>query len=305
MKKLKNTLFGGFLITSLAFTGYSHTLASQRFTSVDTELAQARQELQASSDSVKSLEIQVEVLEKKLAEEKAGRLNGEKKLKALSLELNKKHVQLARTQELQAETQRSFQDLEGEYAAETVSRLLKAGVIELGDGKFRPNEPISRGEFLQWLVKATNTVNPRTTQVRPATTGDSKFTDVTPDSPYFPFVQGATNSGFVIGYDETTFRPERNLSREEMIAIKVSFDKAKPQMNGNCGPRYTDFEQISPKYKQAVHNCDNSNYGSQTASHIWGSFKTFYPQKEVTRAEAALCVERIKAKYGYKSVGQK
>ena len=305
MKKLKNTLFAGFLIAGMAFTGYSHTLASQRFSSVDTELAQARQELKASSDSVKLLEIQVEVLEKKLAEEQAGRLKGEKKLKALSLEINKKELQATRTQELQAETQRAFQDLEGEYAAETVNRLLKAGVIEVGDGKFRPNDPISRGEFLQWLVKATNTVNPRNTQVHLAKTGESKFTDVAPDSPHFPFVQGATNSGFVIGYDETTFRPQRNLSREEMIAIKVSFDRDKPQMNGNCGPRYTDFEQISPKYRQAVHNCDNSNYGSQTASHIWGSFKTFNPQKEVTRAEAAVCVERIKAKYGYKLVGQK
>ena len=90
-----------------------------------------------------------------------------------------------------------------------------------------------------------------------------------------------------------------------MIAIKVSFDKREPVANGNCYNYYTDFEEIAPKYRQAIHNCDNSWYGSQTAAHIWGSIKTFRPKQAVTRAEAALCVERIKADSGYQMVGAK
>lgn len=309
MKKMKNTIFGGFLIASLAFTGYSHSMASQRFSAFDSKLTEARQELEASSQSLESLSSQLEAVQTELAQEKAERVKSEKTILALRLEVDAKAQEMAKAQErvhkAEEEKANSFQDLEGVYAADTIDRLLKAGVVELGDGQFRPDESISRAEFLEWLVKATNTVNERKSQIRLVKTGEPTFDDVASDHPAFPYVEGATSSGFVIGYDETTFRPKRALSREELIAIKVSFDKAPPQMNGNCGPRYTDFEEVSPKYKQAVHNCDNGGYGSQTAAHIWGNFKTFHPKRAVTRAEAALAVERIKGKWGWEFVGKK
>ena len=303
MGKGKDFIVGGLLCASITFAGYNHSMASQRFDDVNTELEQARVTLKESQTELGKLDSEISKLQKALEDESQRRLASEKKLqKAIALPPLPAPTSESSPQEA---APAGYSDVEGIYAQKTIENLLKAGVIELGDGQFRPDDPISRAEFLEWLVKANNAQNARDRQVRLAQSGQATFKDVRPDHPAFPYVQGATDSGFVIGYDETTFQPDRELSREEMIAIKVSFDKQEAHMNGNCYDRYTDFEEISPKYRQAVHNCDNSGYGSQTAAHIWGSMKTFRPQQSVTRAEAALCVERIKAKYGYQIVGAK
>ena len=285
MGKAKDFVVGGLLCASITFAGYSHSLASQRFDDVSTELQQARVSLENSKTELTKLDSEISKLQKALEDES--------------------QRSTAKSSPKEASVAAQYQDVEGIYAQKTVENLLEAGIVDIGDGQFRPDEPITRAEFLEWLVKATNQQLPRERQVRLARSGQAAFNDVQPDNPAFPFVQGAADSGFVIGYDETTFQPDRVLSREEMIAIKVSFDKREPVANGNCYNYYTDFEEIAPKYRQAIHNCDNSWYGSQTAAHIWGSIKTFRPKQAVTRAEAALCVERIKADSGYQMVGAK
>ena len=301
MAKGKDFIFGGLLCASLTFAGYSHSMASQQYNDVQGDLKQARVQLTESQAELGRLDSEMSSLRKALTEESQQRQSAEKKLTQRLLVAST----YSRPKPKQDKNTPKFKDLEGLYAQTTVENLLKAGVVEVGDGEFRPDASITRGEFLEWLVKSTNAQLPRDKQVRLASSGEATFDDVPADHPAFPYVQGAVNSGFVIGYDEATFRPERILSREEMIAIKVSFDKAEARMNGNCNPRYTDYEQISKKYRQAVHNCDNGGYGSQTAAHIWGNIKTFRPKDEVTRAEAALCVERIKGNYGYKILGSK
>ena len=301
MAKGKDWILGGLVCASITFAGYSHTLASQRYTNVQGDLRQARVEMDESLQELGRLNSEVSTLRTALKQESQQREAAEKKLLEKLLAASSSVA----SQPTQEKKTVRFKDLEGIYAQTTIENLLKAGIVEVGDGEFRPDAPITRGEFLEWLGKSSNVQLPRDRQVRLASNGEATFRDVPANHPAFPYVQGAVNSGFVIGYDAETFRPERILSREEMIAIKVSFDKAKPQMNGNCNARYTDFEQVSQKYRQAVHNCDNSGYGSQTAAHIWGNIKTFRPQEEVTRSEAALCVERIKAKYGYRILGDK
>ncbi len=303
MGKGKDLIVGGLLCASITFAGYSHSMASQRFDDVNTELERAQITLKESQTELGKLDSEISKLQKALEDESQRRLASEKKLQK-AIALPPLPAPTAESSPQEAEPA-GYTDIEGIYAQKTVENLLQAGIIDLGDGQFRPDDPISRAEFLEWLVKANNQQNARDRQVRLANSGQATFKDVQTDNPAFPYVQGATDSGFVIGYDETTFQPDRELSREEMIAIKVSFDKQEAHMNGNCYDRYTDFEEISPKYRQAVHNCDNGGYGSQTAAHIWGSIKTFRPKQSVTRAEAALCVERIKAKYGYQSVGAK
>lgn len=304
MGKAKDFVVGGLLCASITFAGYSHSLASQRFDDVSTELQQARVSLENSKTELTKLDSEISKLQKALEDESQRRQASEKKLQK-AINLPPMPVSTAKSSPQEASVAAQYQDVEGTYAQKTVENLLEAGIVDIGDGQFRPDEPITRAEFLEWLVKATNQQLPRERQIRLARSGQATFNDVQPDNPAFPFVQGAADSGFVIGYDETTFQPDRVLSREEMIAIKVSFDKREPVANGNCYNYYTDFEEIAPKYRQAIHNCDNSWYGSQTAAHIWGSIKTFRPKQAVTRAEAALCVERIKADSGYQMVGAK
>jgi len=307
MSKTKDLLFTGLLCASITFAGYNHTQAAQRLTDLDQRVGKAKATAQEREARLVELQAELESLAAKLATETQNRQAAQKRLMKLATTSKTPIIPKTsvRTERPLAAKAKTFGDIENEYAKDTIENLLAAGVLEAGDGHFHPQKTLTRGEFLEWMVKSTNKVAPRSEQIRLARSGDPTFSDVPADHPAFPYVQGAVNSGFVIGYDAETFRPEREISREEMIAIKVSFDKAEPVMNGNCNPRYTDFDKISPKYRQAIHNCDNSRYGSQTAAHIWGSIKVFRPQEKVLRSEAALCVERVKGRHGYKLLGKK
>lgn len=291
---LKTSVAVTVILGSLAFGGYSQVEAQNRTASADQKVTAVNSELAAKQAALAEFEALKADLERQLARTRAEREALAKKNETLKAE-NGRLLQKVRGYETSAPATPAvgFSDIGGLFAEKTVQALAEAGIFERTSGEFRPHDTITRAEFMRWLVRTTNALAPADQTIRLAEAGEVTFKDVPVDHPDYRYIQGAANAGFVIGYDETTFRPDRPLSREEMIAIKVNFDQADAQMNGNCYDLYTDFDEVSPKYKQAVHNRDNSGYGSGNARRIWGTLRTFYPQKQVTRAEAALCVSVI------------
>ncbi|HEX5274900.1 MAG TPA: S-layer homology domain-containing protein [Candidatus Rubrimentiphilum sp.] len=191
----------------------------------------------------------------------------------------------------------SFTDISGDFGQPQIQDEAALGILDSAGGAFKPYAPITRAQFVRWLVKAENIYfkDAVSKQIRLAKTGPAQFVDVPVGSPDFPYIQGLANSGYVIGIDKKHFAPNRVLTREELIAIKAPVDEG-----GNIQPypgvesflSFSDTSKINPQYATAVHE-DESVRTTRNIARIWGALKTFSPKKPVTRSEAAIAIWEI------------
>ncbi|OUS70620.1 hypothetical protein B1748_28145 [Paenibacillus sp. MY03] len=110
------------------------------------------------------------------------------------------------------ENKKVFNDLDGHWAKDIVE-FLAARQIIAGDseGNFNPNMGITRAEFSTLIVRMLNL---------PIHESASPFTDVTGQW-YEPYITTAQQAGIVKGVSDTSFEPERVVSRQEMAAIII------------------------------------------------------------------------------------
>jgi parallel beta-helix repeat protein len=107
-------------------------------------------------------------------------------------------------------TQVAFKDVPDSYWAQTfIQELTSKNIIKgFPDGSFRPNDPVTRAQFAALLSQAMNkqTVRSRAT-----------FTDVASTNWAATAIQKAYTTGFMSGYSATTFRPNENISRVQIL----------------------------------------------------------------------------------------
>lgn len=106
----------------------------------------------------------------------------------------------------------AFPDVPTSYwAYPSIAALSARGIIGgFPDGRFRPNEPVTRGQFAIQLQKAFTKAD----QLPP-----KKFPDVSAN--YATAVDKAVKSNFMTGYPDGTFRPEQQVSRVEAVSSMV------------------------------------------------------------------------------------
>ncbi len=193
----------------------------------------------------------------------------------------------------------SFSDTAGIFAEQIINDEARLGVFDTTSGPFQPEASIKRGEFVRWMVKANNAYyqDDASKQIRPAEGNEQTFVDVPASNPDYKYIQALANAGLVVGVDATHFAPDDDLTREQMIAIKAGLDLGgDPHKNTNLSDvktayPFTDDDQISKRYYDAIYG----DYfdGSKNIPRVFGAIKTFHPQKPVTRAEAALTLDKI------------
>ena len=156
---------------------------------------------------------------------------------------------------------------------------------------------LTRGQYVALLVEMNNLLQEPNQRIRLAREGDGQaFDDVSSSHPYYKYIQGMVDAGYVIGFNEKSFQPDKTLTREEMVAIaaKRDFD-----FNGldskyywdNYAP-FTDKNDIAPKYRDAV----AKDYGETTNSNLrqaFGELKLFHPKKTVKVFEAILSLQGV------------
>ncbi len=106
----------------------------------------------------------------------------------------------------------AFSDI-GDWYQDAITYCQTAGYFEsipLGDEYF-PNENVSRAMFTVMLVNM-------------AGGGAAEYTgctlsDVQPGDWYYSAVSWATANGIIDGYDDNTFRPDKSITRQEMMAV--------------------------------------------------------------------------------------
>ncbi|MFH1710380.1 MAG: S-layer homology domain-containing protein [bacterium] len=107
-----------------------------------------------------------------------------------------------------------------EERKEKVENLVTLGVIEVSPGaQFEIEAPITRGEMLSWLVKASGMTLPKV--------DGAVFADVPQNHKFAPAIKAALNAGLISGGPGGKFRPDDPVKEEEGQAFFRAFGVVK------------------------------------------------------------------------------
>ena len=104
----------------------------------------------------------------------------------------------------------TFSDTAGSVHAPSIAALVRAGLTGgCGNGRFCPDQHISRAQAVSLLVRAT---------ARPLK-GGQRFSDVPADHTHAGAIAAAVDAGFITGFADGTFHPEAPLTREQLATV--------------------------------------------------------------------------------------
>ncbi len=173
-----------------------------------------------------------------------------------------------------------FNDIDGvEWASEAILALADKGIINgRSKGYFKPNEFITREEFVKILVCALELQNEEYS---------NRFSDVKSDDWFVSYVNIAYKNGIVMGTGESKFGIGANISRQDMTVMLYNVLK---KYNVNIQPKelaFDDADKIAGYASEAV----KALYGMGIVNGV--SDTEFDPSGNATRAQAAKVVYGI------------
>ncbi len=168
-------------------------------------------------------------------------------------------------------------DINGHWAKNTIQDFVNKGYISgYEDNTFRPENHITRAEF----VKIANNYFGYKSNY------NNKFSDIKPSDWFYEDVVTGNGMGYIDGYNDGTFRPNNNLTREEAAKIIASI-KHKQDSNFDKISKFPDGNNISNWAKPYVEICVEEGY-------LKGNEKGYLnPKKNITRAEAVSMLSRV------------
>ena len=106
----------------------------------------------------------------------------------------------------------SFKDVKDDaYYYDAVHALYERGVVSgKGDGKFAPNDYVTRGQAAKMIAKAL--------QIEALEDG-AAFRDVPATNSFYPYIAALTEFGILSGYTDGTFRPNDYMTRQQMAKV--------------------------------------------------------------------------------------
>ncbi|WP_414563657.1 MULTISPECIES: S-layer homology domain-containing protein [unclassified Anabaena] len=194
-----------------------------------------------------------------------------------------------------------FTDISGVHGETEIKQLAQLGVIATTSSEFQPLAPMTRGEFIAWLVKTYNELHQD--PIRLPQGGTPSFPDVPVSHPHFSYIQAAHNAGYLAGFEDGNLRPDEVLTREQMIVLKTSLDTnvapsaRSPESLRNFIGRtrgFTDANQISERYLLKIAFDLGNGASNFNFARVYGKTQVFAPQQPVTRAEAAIVLSRFR-----------
>ncbi len=146
----------------------------------------------------------------------------------------------------------SFYDTVGTKYEGAVERLADLGVVQgTSANVFSPDKKVTRAEFAKMLVEATLTP----AQQNALNIDDfetTKLKDVKKDEWYYKYVNIAINKGYMQGYEDRTFKPNREVSYSE-IAKMVTKALGHTYLNEN-NPEGWDRNYIDKMIQENLFN---------------------------------------------------
>lgn len=146
------------------------------------------------------------------------------------------------------------------------------------NGHFAPQDNLSREEAVKILVGAFGLFEKQE---------DLHFSDCNVEDWYYPYVSIAVKSGIVRGISETLFGTGTNINRQDFaVMLSRTLTAAGCKLNGAKAVSFADSEAIS-EYARADVDALSAN-----GLFVGDESQRFYPQNSITRAEAAVAIER-------------
>ena len=178
-----------------------------------------------------------------------------------------------------------FSDIENaEWAKESIYSLLDKGVIaQSTDGKFNPDNDITRAEFVKMIISAFELTD---------VSEECTLNDVTEDMWYYNYVASAQKYGLIMGDENGNFNAESNITRQDIAVIiyrvcaKLGYIFSEEEL----GEKFSDDEKISEYAKEAVYTMRIMKILNGIGDNM------FAPDIFATRAQASKIIyETIKA----------
>lgn len=173
-----------------------------------------------------------------------------------------------------------FCDLDGVlWAKDAILNLYQKKIISgKENGRFAPQDNLSREEAVKILVGAFGLFEKQE---------DLHFSDCNVEDWYYPYVSIAVKSGIVRGISETLFGTGTNINRQDFaVMLSRTLTAAGCKLNGAKAVSFADGEAIS-EYARADVDALSAN-----GLFVGDESQRFYPQNSITRAEAAVAIER-------------
>ena len=170
----------------------------------------------------------------------------------------------------------SFPDVPPDiWYAEAVDYCLEHGLMSGADGLFRPSDTMTRAMLAQVLYSSSGS---------PAPQGAGAFSDVPEEAWYASAAQWAFETGLMTGTEAGRFQGEAPVTREQMAFVLWRYAGAEAASGGV--DRFTDEEAVASYAREAV--------AWATAGGIVSGVPDgrFAPQENVTRAQAAVMLQR-------------
>ena len=145
------------------------------------------------------------------------------------------------------------------------------------DGKFYPEDPVTRAEFAKLITVALGIDNSYAT---------ANFTDVSSNQWHYRYVASAVNNGIILGYPDGSFDPNAQISRQDMaviIARAMGYRDGSPA----SGLYFADADQVAEYAVGHVGYCTEKGYITGRPGNIMD------PKGITTRAEAAVVIYRL------------
>ena len=178
-----------------------------------------------------------------------------------------------------------FSDVdENSWYYESVEYVSKNKIIKgYSNGKFGPNDNLTRAMFVTILHRLEN---------EEKVSGDIKFSDVVKNSWYSNSIRWAIKNKIIYGYNDGTFRPNNNITRQDFIVILFRYSNYKKISNSNLADitKYNDYNEIDKYASNSIKWAIGNNI-------LYGSNGNIMPKKNITRAETAAIMHRYINKY--------
>ncbi len=174
------------------------------------------------------------------------------------------------TGENEAHAALSFTDVSGTWFEMYVVKAINYGIVSGYDESnlFRPNNPVTRAEFCMMVNNAFGLTEKT----------DISFSDVEKGKWYYDSIATGINTGYILGYDDNTFKPNNNISRQEAAVIGerlLPYDTEVANLN-----KYPDYGKVADWSYAAVQRIVERKYmGAYDDGKL-------HPTDALTRAQA-------------------
>lgn len=162
------------------------------------------------------------------------------------------------------------------WAKNAIITLTDLGILSgYGDLTFRPNELVTREQFVKMIAEAFNLESDES---------EISFDDVHKNDWYYSYVKAAYQNGIVTGYSENRFGVGDNITRQDMCVMAYNMLKKRMDISAAENAEFADSDEIAEYAMEAV--------ATLTANGILNGVgnNEFKPLDNATRAQAAKVV---------------